>query len=103
MKLVNAFFALLLAVAAAFFGILSLGSQEQHAEMLEQHFWGTLVLRFVFASVVGLIVAALLWGVNWALLKSGFVKGINLRRTALLFVVGVMSGALVGALFFCLS
>jgi len=103
MKFVNAFFALLLAVAAAFLGILFLGFQEQHAEMLEQHFWGTLLLRFIFASVVGLMGAALWWGVNWGLLKSGLVPNINLRKTALLVVAGVLSGALAGALFFCMS
>jgi hypothetical protein len=54
MKLINAFFALLLAVVAAALVMLFIGSQEQHVEMLEQHFWGTLGLRFVFASAVGL-------------------------------------------------
>jgi hypothetical protein len=103
MRIVTMLAIVLLASATALLGLFYLGTEEQHAELLAQHFWGTLGLRFVFVGAVGLVGAALWWGVNWALLKSGLVPNINLRKTALLAIAGVMSGSLVGALIFCLS
>ena len=103
MRIFNVLAAIILAIMAAFLGLFYLGSEEQHAEAMAQHFWGMLGLRFIFASAGGLVGAALWWGVNWGLLKSGLVPNIKLRKTALLAVVGVMSGSLVGALIFCLS
>ena len=103
MRIANIVAVILLAVATALLGLFYIGTKEQHAELLKQHFWGTLGLRFVFVSVVGLFGAALWWGVNWGLLKSGLVQDINLRKTALLIVAGVLSGSLVGALIFCLA
>lgn len=103
MRIANIVAVILLAMATALLGLFYIGSEEQHAELLEQYFWGTLVLRFVFVSAVGLVGAALWWGVNWVLLKSGLVQRINLRKTALLLIAGAIGGALAGALFFCLS
>jgi hypothetical protein len=102
-RIVNTIVALLLATVTALLAQFYLGSQEQHDEAMARHFWGELNLRFVFYSVVGLVGAGLWWSVNYGLLKSGLVQHINLRQTVLLLTVGVMGGALIGALVFCLS
>ena len=103
MRSSNSLAAILLAVATALLAQFYLGSQEQHDQVMAQHFWQELNLRFIVCSLVGLVGAGLWWGLNYGLLKSGLVPGINLRKTALLAVVGVMSGSLVGALIFCFS
>ena len=102
MRIVNSVATLPLALATIAVGLFFMGSKEQHDQMIIQHSWGTLGLRFAFASAVGLVGAGFWWGVNYGLLKSGLVQYINLRETALLVVVGVLSGSLVGALIFCL-
>jgi hypothetical protein len=103
MRILNTIVAVLLAGFITLLAQFYLGSQEQHDEVMAQHFWGELSLRFVFCSVVGLVGAGLWVGLSYGLLKSGFVQHINLRQTTLLPIAGAISGALVGALIFCLS
>ncbi|MGI4867663.1 MAG: hypothetical protein ACRYFZ_27340 [Janthinobacterium lividum] len=92
----------MLAGATALLAQFYLGTQEQHDQAMAQHFWQELNLRFAFCNVIGLGGAGLWWGLNYGLLKSGFVQNINLRKMALLLIGGVVSGSLVGALLFCL-
>jgi hypothetical protein len=103
MRIINTIAALLLAAATTLLSLFYLGSQEQHDEAMAQHFWGELSLRFVFYSIIGLVGAGLWWGANYGLVKSGLVQHVNLRQTALLLTIGAVSGALAGALLFCLS
>jgi hypothetical protein len=103
MRVINTIVALLLTAATALLSLFYLGSQEQHDEAMAQHFWQQLSLRIIFYSVVGQVGAAFWWGVNWLLQKIGFVKGVNLRRTAYLLVASVIIGSVIGALAFCLA
>ncbi|MGI4735272.1 MAG: hypothetical protein ACRYG7_08850 [Janthinobacterium lividum] len=103
MRLVNGTFSLLLAMVTALLSQFFIGSQEQHKQLTEQYFWNTLGLRFTFFSFVGLVGVGLWWGVNYGLLKSGLVPGINLQKTALVLTIGAVSGSLVGALVFCFA
>ncbi len=103
MRVINTTAALLLAVATALLAQFYLGSQQQHDAAMARHFWGELSLRFIFYSAVGLVGAGLWWSVNYGLVKSGLVRYVNLRQTALLLTAGAVGGALAGALLFCLS
>ncbi|TVT43642.1 hypothetical protein FNT36_06040 [Hymenobacter setariae] len=59
MKWVSYIIALLLALVTAGVGLFFIGAQEQHEELLTYHLWSTLILRFLFASSLGLVGAGL--------------------------------------------
>lgn len=102
MKLLNGAFALLLALATAALGMFFLCSQDEHRQLLAQHFWPTLGLGLLFAGSAGLLAAGVWWGINWLLRKAGWLPDIDLRRTAWLLAVGVATGSVAGAALFCL-
>ncbi len=101
MKFVNGIAALVLALFSTFMGLFYLGSKEQHDQAVTQHLWQTLALRIAFASSVGLVGAAVCWGVNVSLLKSHLVKSTELHGVARLLIASVLLGTLVGSSLFC--
>jgi uncharacterized membrane protein YqjE len=104
MNSLNRFVAIVLGLAtagmAAFF---FLGSQEQHALLLQQGLWSSFAWRFYGFGVLGLIGAAGWWLVNALLLKTGIIKGIKLGRAAILLASGPVLGSLLGTLLFCFA
>ncbi|GAB3850705.1 hypothetical protein GCM10028822_16430 [Hymenobacter terrigena] len=88
------------ALLAAFF---FLGSQEQHALLLQQGLWYGFGWRFYGFGMLGLIAAAWWWSLNVVLLKTGITKDVKLGRTAVMLAAGPIVGSFFGTVFFCFA
>lgn len=91
---------LMTAFMAAFF---FLGSQEQHALLLQQSLWYGFAWRFYGFGALGLIAGAGWWIVNVVLLKTGMIQGVRLGRAAIVLASGPVLGSSLGTLVFCFA
>jgi hypothetical protein len=101
MKYIYGVVALLLALLAVGAGLVYIGSQGEHDELIKHHLWPTFLLRFVFASSLGLVGVGLWQIVAGVLMKRMLKIDFNLRKTAWLLATSVFGGAFVGAALFC--
>jgi hypothetical protein len=102
MLIINSLASVVLFGISAGLAMFYIGSAEQHALLMQEHFWSTFALRFGFASILGLVGASMWWGVNILLVKSGFVKSTMPSKIALVIAAAPI-GALVGTLIFCFA
>jgi hypothetical protein len=97
----NGLVAVLLALATAGIGLLYIGSQEEHTELIERYLWQTLLLRFSIANCLGLMAAGLWWAVIRMLFTKKRGTSVSFRKTAWLLIASSCVGSLVGAVCFC--